>query len=285
MTELTEAIQLFVEGKTVSTKQTYLSESRNLEAYLTEKRLSLKSMQPIHAKEFIYRQKAMNSKASYKKFLSAFLRFIGRKDLVKYIRDNMREVKVEEKFAVDLVLEEILKLINVTKTVHYQFAWSVMAFEGLRPGEVLGLYFEDVDAKRKKVTLKRREGERYGPKGMKSSDKPEQLDLNSLSLALFKRISQGEGRILPVSYKTLRKWFNHYAQQAGVTGKEYPVTMHKLRHFFGHYWNRRKGNIRILKEVMRHSRIEYTLLYTKPSEEEIKDEFVTVVEGGLKHLL
>jgi site-specific recombinase XerC len=64
--------------------------------------------------------------------------------------------------------------------------------------------------------------------------------------------------------------------------RSYPVTMHKLRHFFGHYWNSQKGNIRILKEVMRYSKIEYTLLYTKPSEEEVTEEFEKVVSWMVK---
>jgi len=274
---LVETARLFMEGKDEDTQHTYSSLSKNLGEYLTSKNLSLSSMQPIHAKEFIYMQKAMNSKATYKRFLSALFRFVGRNDLVEYIKSSLKEVKSEEKFAVDLTLEEILKLIDVTEAPKLKLAWSLMSFDGLRPGEVLGLWHEDFDLVHEKLILQKREGCGYGPKGMKSSDKPETVPLNPLSMSLFKQLEKEPQRILPISYKTLRKWFNRYVKQTEIS-KPYPVTMHKLRHFFGHFWTKQKGNIRVLKEVMRHSKIEYTLLYTKPSEEEITEEFRQVVQ-------
>jgi len=276
MSELARTIQLFVEGKAQRTRQTYLSIAKGLEVYLDEKRLTLETLKPIHAKEIIYRQKAMNSRATYKKFLKALFRSIGRVDLVEYINDNLREVKEEEKFAVDLTLKEMLSLIDVTKQILFKFGWSLMAFDGLRPGEVLGLHFEDVDVDREKIILRRREGEKYGPKGMKPKDKEKTIPINPLSLELFKQIPQGRGRILPISYKTMRKWFNRYVKEVGIAREEYSVTMHKMRHFFGHFYNKQRGNIRVLKEIMRHSKIQYTLLYTKPSEGEIEEDFRSV---------
>lgn len=278
---LTETTRLFNQGKSRSTEQTYNSLSKNLHEYLTSKNLSLESMQPIHVKEFIYMQKAQNSKATYKRFLSALFRFVGRKDLVEYIKSSMKEVKSEEKFTVDLTLKEVLRLIAVTGPVEKKLAWSLMAFDGLRPGEVLGLWNEDFDLTHEKVILKKREGEKYGPKGMKPEDKPKTVPLNPVSLSLYKQLKKRPRRVVPISYKTLRKWFNRYVKQAGIS-RSYPITMHKLRHFFGHFWTRQKGNIRILKEVMRHSKIEYTLLYTAPSEREIGDEFSKVVEVLVK---
>jgi integrase len=274
---LAETSRLFIEGKSSNTQHTYSSLSKTFSEYLESKNLSLTTLQPIHVKEFIYQQKAMNSKATFKRFLAALFRFIGRKDLVEYSRQNLKEVKIEEKFAVDITLEEIFKLIEVTQQTELKLAWSLMSFDGLRPGEVLGLWHEDIDLVHEKVILQKREGCKYGPKCMQIDDKPKTIPLNSLSISLFKQLKKGSNRILPCSYKTLRKWFIRYVKQAEITRSEYPVTMHKLRHFFGHYWNKQKGNIRILKEVMRHSKIEYTLLYTKPSEEEVTEEFNLVI--------
>lgn len=273
MSELTRTIRLFIEGKTERTRRTYLSIGKNLEAYLTDKRLTLAAVKPIHVKDIIYRQRAMNSQATYKKFLKALFRFIGRDDLVEYVKTGLKEVKEEQRFAVDLTLKEIRRLIDVTKRIHFKFAWSLMAFDGLRPGEVLGLHFEDIDLDKRHIVLRRREGERYGPKGMKPRDKPKRIRVNALSLALYKEIPQGRGRIIPWSYKTMRKWFNRYVREAGITREDYPITMHKLRHFFGHIWVKQKRNIRILKELMRHSKLDYTLLYTEPSDTEIREEF------------
>lgn len=278
---LIETSKLFIEGKSTNTQHTYSSLSKNFGEYLDSKNLRLETLQPIHVKEFIYQQKAMNSKATYKRFLAALFRFVGRTDLLEYIKSSLKEVKSEEKFKVDITLEEVLTLIDVTDQVELKLGWSLMAFDGLRAGEVLGLYGEDFDLKREKLILKKREDEKYGPKGMKPDSKPETIPLNTLSILLFKQLQEGTKRLVPCSYKTLRKWFRRYAKAAGIS-RPYPVTMHKLRHFFGHYWTSQKGNIRILKEVMRHSKIEYTLLYTMPSEEEVAEEFKHVVTLTVK---
>jgi integrase/recombinase XerD len=278
---LVETSKLFIEGKSSNTQHTYSSLSKTFSQYLESKRLSLESLQPIHVKEFIYQQKAMNSKATFKRFLAALFRFVGRQDLLDYIRSSMKEVKSEERFAVDITLEEVLRLIDVTAQVELKLAWSLMAFDGLRAGEVLGLFCEDFDLKHDKLNLRRRIGERYGPKGLKPDSKPETVPLNPLSVTFFKQLKEGTRQIVPVSYKTLRKWFSRYVKEAEIK-RSYPITMQKLRHFFGHYWTNQKGNIRVLREVMRHSKIEYTLLYTMPSEEEITDEFKKVVSWMVK---
>lgn len=276
-------VELFAKGKDWRTANTYLSYGKNLESFLRENRLSLERLEPIHVKSFVYEagtnegKLVMNSAASYKRFMAALLRFVGRKDLVEYIRLNMREIKAENKFAVDLTLDEVLKLIDVTDQLKFKFAWSMMAFNDLRPGEVLGLFYSDISLEKKTVRLLRREGERYYPKGMKVGQPAQTIPLNDFSLALFKQLSQKRGeRIVNVSYKTLRKWFNRYVAQAGIH-RDYPITAHKLRHFFGHFWTRHKGNIRILQKVMRHTDIKYTLLYTEPSEAEVEEEFEAVM--------
>jgi len=279
MSELASNVQVFVEGKSEQTKQTYLSLARSLETYLSQKHLTLDTLKPIHMKELIYQQKAMNSRFLYKIFLKAFMRSLGRNDLVAYMKDNLREIREEGKFKVDLTLEEVFDLIDVTEQPLLKLAWALMAFDGLRPGEVLGLHFEDLDTEKAKVILRRREGERYGPKAKKPTDESKAIPFNPLSMNLFKQIPQGRGRILPISYKTFRKWFNRYVKKAEITREAYPVTMHKLRHFFGHFYRKRHGDIRILKEIMRHSNIKYTLLYTAPSDQEVEEDYRNVWKG------
>jgi len=156
--DLGETINLFIEGKSVRTRQTYLSLSKNLDQYITLRNLALDDMKPIHVKEFISQQGAMNTKATFKRFLSALFRFIGKEDLVEYMKTSLKEVKTEEKFAVDLTLTEILTLIDTTDKIEFKFAWSLGAFDGLRHGEILGLYFGEIDSDERKIILRKREG-------------------------------------------------------------------------------------------------------------------------------
>ena len=281
-----EEVSLFAEGKERTTKHNYLNYGKKLEAFLQTKHLDLRTMTPIDVKAFIYEagenrdgEFVMNSAAIHKQYVCSLLRAVGRKDVADWVKLNVREIHKEDKFKVDLALEEILTLIHVTEQLPLKFGWSLMAFDGLRAGEVLGLFYDDLDTEQKVIRLLRREGEPYYPKGMKVSDAAMTIPLNDLSIELFKQLPHKRGeRILPISYKTLRKWFNRYVAIAGLTARDYPITMQKLRHFFGHFWRWNKGDLRILKEVMRHSDIRYTMLYTAPSDAEMKTEFAKVVQ-------
>ncbi len=278
-----EEIMLFAEGKEQTTKDNYLNYGKKLEQFLEREQLKLRELQPVDVKKFILEAGThdgnfvMNSAAIYKQFVCSVMRFVGRKDIADYVRTNMREIKKENKFRVDLTLEEILRLIRVTAQLKLKFAWSLMSFDGLRAGEVLGLCYADIDLEDKVVRLLRRSNERYYPKGMKVNQQAKAVPLNDLSAELFRQLSFKKAeRILPISYKTLRKWFNRYVVLAEIK-RDYPVTMHKLRHFFAHYWRQNKGDIQVLKEVMRHSDIRYTMLYSEPSDAEIKTEFEKVM--------
>lgn len=271
-------------GKERTTQKNYTALGKNLELFLQANNLTLKTVQPIDLKQFIYEvatneqgQLVKNSAFCYKKFLKTFMRAIGRMDLVESLK-LMKEIKQENRFQVDLTLEEILRLIQVTKNTQLKLAWSLMAFDGLRPGEVLGLFYQDLDLEKKQVYLLRREGELYFPKCAKVGQPPKTIPLNDLSAELFRHLPYKRGeRILPFSYKTLRKWFTRYAAQANITRTEYKITMHKLRHFFGHLWMKRKGDIRTLQKLLRHSNINYTLIYTAPTDAEIRTEFKRVI--------
>jgi len=282
---LLEEIELFCQGKDWRTCSVYHSYGKRFERFLEKENLTLKELKPIDIKKFIYSagtnkkgEFVLSSAQAYKRFIAAFCRFLGRNDLVDYIRISLKEIKAKGKFKVDLTLEEVLKQIDVTDQLTLKFAWSLMAFDGLRAGEVLGLFSSDIDLEKKTIRLLRRKEQRYYPKGMKVDQEPKLIPLNDFSAALFKQLIYNPGeRIVPISYKTLRKWFGRYVNIANIH-KSFPMTTHKLRHFFGHYWDKNKGNIRILQQVMRHSDIEYTLLYTEPSDKEIKEEFAAVMK-------
>ena len=276
---------VFASGKSKRTGRTYTSYGRNLEEYLHKNNLTLQAMTSLDVKIFLQQMGkfdgaeeylAINTGAAYKRYLNMLMNSIGRDDVVDWIQRNTKEIHHEDKFKVDLTLEEILRLIKVTEKPMLKLAWSLMAFDGLRAGECLGLYFSDVDVNAKTINLERHKGEEYFPKSMKENKKIT-IPLNEFSLSLFGQIPKKDRRIIPFSYKTLRKWFNQCVAQAEIRRKEYPITMHKLRHFFGHYWMHHKGEIQILKKVLRHSSLDYTLIYSNPSDVETKEEFAKVM--------
>jgi len=271
-----ETTRIFTEGKSVSTRKTYLSLAKSLEDFLTQNGLTLEGATPLILKTWITSFKTANSRASAKRFLCVLLKFLGFYEQLNSLKSLLREVKSDfSKFRVDLTSEEIMLLIDACPLTEYKLAVSLMGFNGLRIGEILGLYWEDMDVEKKLITLRKREGEPYGPKAMTPLDRPVSIPLNPISqrlyLQLYSEVSNYKGRILPISYKTFLKWFYRYTE--GVLNKPYRITPHKLRHAFAHLWLNRKGSLVRLKGMLRHKRIETTMIYGEPSEAELRTEF------------
>jgi integrase len=283
------------------TSSTYKSYCRNLEAFLEKNWSSLSTMTSLDAKAFIQqmgkynsdtsRYDEMNTAVAYKRFMRALFNSLGRREDSLWLRNNMKEVKPINKFKVDIPIEQILKLIEITLSdkkqpysKEFALGWSLMAFDGLRPGEILGFYYEDMDLESKQINLQRHEGERYFPKATKVGDPPTPIPLNDFSIQLFSQVNKHEpnSRVIPVSYKTLRKYFCRYCEKAGVEDREgNKVTLHKMRHVFGHFWRNNKGDLQVLKEVMRHSDIRITMIYSAPSTGEINSEFEQTININL----
>lgn len=199
---------------------------------------------------------------------------IERPKTAAWIKQNLKEIHHINRFKIDITAEAITNFITQTQQPTYKFAFSLMAFNGLRPGEILGLHHSDIDLATNKVRLMRHEGEKYFPKGAKLNVAAKFIPLNIVSAALYPSLCRNSDRVVPVSYKTLRKWFNRYALSSGLHDQNgSKVTLHKLRHFLGHYFRQQGGDVMVLKEILRHSDLRYTQIYTAPSNREVSVEF------------
>ncbi len=276
-----EQVDLFVHGKSWRTQATYRSLAKSFQHFLNENFISFDNLAPSFLKAWITSFQKPNTQTTAKRFLSSYFRFNGNLSLVASLNATTKEIRPIFKFQVDLTLPEIMKIIDSCYDTAYKLAVSLMALNGLRVGEVLGLYWQDIDTQGNTVILQRREGMQYYPKGMLETDKPVKIPLNPVSrkfyLQLQKEIPDAAGRILPVSYKTLWKWFNRYVSEAGIRKRKYKLTPHKLRHAFAHLYLDNKGTLRKLQAVLRHKRIETTVIYTQPSTEELRSEFDLVI--------
>ena len=287
------------------TSSTYTSYSRNLQKFLERNKLTLETMKPLQAKAFIQLMGKydpatstyleMNTAASYKRFMRTLFNNLGRAEDAKMLRNNLRDVAPINKFKVDIPTEEIYKLIQITledKKFSYAkqlaFAFSTMAFDGLRPAEALGTYFSDIDVVNKKIKLVRHINEIYFPKATKVSDPASVIPLSDFSLHMFLTFASVDEskklntRILQISYETLRKRFAKYIKKAGVVDREgNKITPHKMRHVFGHLWRNSKSDLQILKEMLRHSDIRITMLYSAPTNAEITTEFEKTINNNI----
>ena len=215
--------------------------------------------------------------------LRSFYNHYNKKDIVEHLRKiKFRKVL---RFKVDLTDEEYEKIYHAVSDLRVKLALELIAGSGLRPGEALGITWGDVDTKSEPwmVQIRYIPNSPYGAKGISGEGKVPITERAKKLILYLRRIyiekyatdpmlvDKG-GRIINISYRTLDRYFKKAVRKAGLR-KRYPLTLHKLRHYFGHRWMNKVKNVIQLKEVMRHSNINYTLVYANPSEEEIKRSF------------
>lgn len=169
-------------------------------------------------------------------------------------------IKQEKKLPVVLSGTEVELILTATKDVQYRAVLSTMYADGLRISEACGLQVEDVDSKRMIITVR-------GGKGNK--DRQVMLSPRLLEcLRSYWRIVRPpkNGWLFPgqtpeghIDSNTVRKVFHLAVEAAGIKKR---VTPHTLRHSFATHLLESGTDIRVIQELLGHSRIDMTQIYT-----------------------
>lgn len=291
----------FAQRSETNTRETYTSYGKRLQTYLETNNYNLTQITPLQLKRFIQQTgkfngtqyEKINTAVAYKRYLIMLMKGLNRKNVAKWLLNNLKEIRAENKFKIDIDLPEIMYFFQTIKTDTTNplcqilaYGYSIQALDGLRPGEALGHYHTDINLEQKIINIQRHETEKYHPKGMKINDPAIPLPINDISIQFYKDIPADQktsNRVIPISYKTMRKYFNRYVKQSGLKDKNgSKLTLHKLRHFFGHYFSTNSNAVQVLQEIMRHSDVRYTLIYTKPSGRKITEEFNHTINQTIK---
>jgi integrase len=155
-----------------------------------------------------------------------------------------------------LTIEDFEKIFKAEKKRQFKLCYLLGFFSGLRISEIIGLKNKDKSWKIKPITaeqidLKAHSIKIIGGKGLKDrvSVVPKQLTEEHLKLLPLK-----------ISRRTLQ---DHFSKLAFKTlGKK--MSFHTLRHGFGNYQaNEKNLPLPMLQQLMGHSRIDTTGIYTK----------------------
>jgi len=171
----------------------------------------------------------------------------------------------------------------------------VMLEGGLRPGEALNLRVTDIEYSRRRVVVRFREDH---PKGARTKSRTERVvDLYEgralqaiREYALFERPTdtgspflflvgrRGRRRAEPIGYHAVQRMFKRACAKAGID--EASVTPHALRHTHAtRLWD---GGMRelTLQKRLGHRSPEATRLYTRVSDEGVRDEYARALGTG-----
>jgi len=183
---------------------------------------------------------------------------------IQTILDNLPHVKKEKKLPVILSKEEIEMLISVTKNINHRLIIQIGYSAGLRVSEIINLKWQDIDFDRNLIHLKRAKG------------KKDRIVMLSLKVkeGLMNLTPKKEGYVFltnrdgKYTQRTIQKIIENAATKAGIRKS---ITPHTLRHSFATHLLENGTDIRYIRDLLGHSDISTTLIYTKVSNKNIRN--------------
>ena len=183
---------------------------------------------------------------------------------IQDILNNLPNLKREKKLPVILSKEEIESLISVTKNINHRLIIQICYSAGLRISEIINLKWHDIDFDRNLIHLKRAKGkkDRIVMLSLKVKDGLMNLTLNKEGYIF---LTNRSGKY---TQRTIQKIIENVAIKAGIRKN---ITPHTLRHSFATHLLENGTDIRYIRDLLGHSDISTTLIYTKVSNKNIRN--------------
>jgi len=174
------------------------------------------------------------------------------------VLNDIPNVKREKKLPIILSKEEIESMIKSTKNINHRLIIQVGYSAGLRVSEIINLKWEDIDFNRDTIHIKRAKG------------KKDRIVMLSLKVkeSLMNLTPNTEGYVFltnrggKYTQRTIQKIIKNAAMKAGIRKN---ITPHTLRHSFATHLLENGTDIRYIRDLLGHSDISTTLIYTKVS--------------------
>ena len=255
-------IELKISKNSEYTIRNYIDCNRKFLDYIKK---DLEDINSDDLKQYIVEKLNNASSSSLIVFLSA-LRYSFYNILNKDITLNIRRPKKEKKIPVVLTKDEIKRLIEVIDTKKSRLMVSFMYACGFRVSELVNLKIKDLNFDEKIGSVRQGKGKKD-----RIFNIPEFL-LEDLKIQSEnqKKINQEylfTGPKSRLSERNLQKIISKAGKRAGLN-KE--VHCHTLRHSFATHLLENGTDIRKIQELLGHSDLSTTQIYTHISREELK---------------
>ena len=181
--------------------------------------------------------------------------------------------------------DDIAALLEIAPSVEYGYVLELLLYTGMRIGEAAGLQWRDIDRKEGIITVRhsvaRKEGGGYYLKTTKSG-KERYIGINSKLAALLDRIPVSGLYVLARSefefwdtfqvdkqYQSAFRAINTELKRLGRCPVAY-LSPHKCRHTYATYLLKGGANLREVQQLLGHSSVGVTEIYTHVDTEDIK---------------
>lgn len=196
----------------------------------------------------------------------ASLRYLFHEILKQKIMDEIKPPKKEKKIPDVLSKEEVTELIKATKRGRNRLLVEFLYSSGVRVSEAVKMSVNSIDLKEKTAMVKAGKGNKdrliiLSKKWCKNTKK-----------FLAKRKAKSEHLFCkkngkPISADTIQRIIKNAAAKAGITKH---VSPHSLRHSFATHLLDAGENIRKIQELLGHSSLNTTQIYTHMSSAQLK---------------
>jgi integrase/recombinase XerD len=224
-----------------------------------------------HIMDYLILRRESLSVTSIARLLAAiksFYRFLAVDDLIKESpADTIDSPKLSEKLPVVLSLEEVEKLIDSSESTRDRFLTELFYATGMRVSELIHLKIEDIDFDDGWVRV-------FG-KGYKERFIPVGKRLIKLAADYVASTGKKSGSFLftkktgkSITREAIWKIIKKNAAKAGILKSVGP---HTLRHTFATHLLENGADLRTIQELLGHSNIDTTQIYTHINRKNMKD--------------
>ncbi|MCC5447017.1 site-specific tyrosine recombinase/integron integrase [Candidatus Nanobsidianus stetteri] len=278
MNEIIEEYKVWLEiqGKSKNTIKTYsgvikkfleflinngiiITDTRSINDSL-DKNLILKFLAEIKVKKKL----DSNSLRLYVRAISSFLKFLDNESLAKQIKAP----KVDKRLPKFITYDELNKLLENAENYRDKLIIKFLFYTGVRVSELIKIKKNDIIFEEGFVKV-------YG-KGGKERIVPIPKDLLNELKDYINKINTEN--IFPLSSRQVERIIKNVAKKAGINKK---VTPHVLRHSLATTLLSKGVDIRYIQEILGHSSLNITQIYTHVVPNQLKEIYNKVFENQL----
>ncbi|MGC8709057.1 MAG: site-specific tyrosine recombinase/integron integrase [Thermoplasmata archaeon] len=269
MTEIIERFERYLMGekRSYNTIKEYRSIVKNFLNFINKDPEDITQDDIDKYREYMAIEKKYSKQTIYlsMKALQVFFRYARRDDLTR-----LKAPKRSRKLPNYLNENEMRSLLESSKSNIRDYAIiMVLAYSGIRVSELCSLRIEDVDFSENVIHVKSGKG-----------DKDRMVVVDSRVMEVLKEYLRNEKRnegYVFMSRKRTRitpthveRIVRYYAGKAGINKK---VTPHVIRHTFATALLRNGADIRFIQQILGHSSVATTQIYTHVNDEVLKEVY------------
>lgn len=184
--------------------------------------------------------------------------------LLRYLdvpESKLKTPRVSQGIPKALSRGEYKKFINAADNRKYKLIIEILYKTGLRISELLNLKIEDIDFENGRTIIR--------GKGKKERVIFLEQKLIEKIKKYLRKVQRQEGRLFHLTPEAVQAYFRRTRKRAGLKRR---VTPHTLRHTYATRLLELGMDIRLIKELLGHSSINTTQIYTKVSEKSLERE-------------